>query len=173
MGTTFILSVLIGALLLGMLLLLLRLLQERRRAAQSERDSRRDIELLTQELDALKLTLEQRTAAQEQRTAAQEQRTAAHALESEQAKRDFDAFAYAVSHDLAAPGLLRRLSQAGIGITTQLGQETVMSLRRGECRGPFWALVLPALGVSPGLLALSLAAGAVVAPELVRHDVAD
>ncbi len=96
MGTTFILSVLSGALLLGMLLLLLRLLQERRRAAQSERDSRRDIELLTQELDALKLTLEQRTAAQEQRTAA-------HALESEQAKRDFDAFAYAVSHDLAAP----------------------------------------------------------------------
>jgi signal transduction histidine kinase len=96
MGTTFILSILIGALLIGMLLLLLRLRQERRRAAQSERDSRRDMALLTQERDALKQTLVQRTAAQEQRTAA-------HALESEQAKRDFDAFAYAVSHDLAAP----------------------------------------------------------------------
>ncbi len=85
MGITLILSILIVALLIGVGLLLVRL----RQAAQKERETQREQALLQQEIDALKQTLAQSAGA--------------HALALEQAKRDFDAFAYSVSHDLAAP----------------------------------------------------------------------
>lgn len=89
MGLTLTLSLSIGALLIGLVLLLARLRQAGRHAAQREQERQRGQALLQQEIDALKQTLAQSAGA--------------HAQALEQAKRDFDAFAYAVSHDFAAP----------------------------------------------------------------------
>ena len=96
-------SILIGALLVGILLLLWKLRQAQRSAAALQRETQGGKALLEHELVALRQSLEQRLAAR--------------TLELEQVKRELDDLSYSVSHDLSAPA--RKIS----GFAELLGEE--------------------------------------------------